>query len=568
VSATLTPPPEAPERAPATPALDRVVVAARRRMRLNRTLSLAGPVVATAAGVVVAWLLVGRLVVLPAVDGWVALAAAVGALGVLVWGATTRIPDAWAAWAADRWLGTRDAFATAVELTSGVHAGSLDAGQVAAAEERATGFRGWPERPRVPQRPLAVAAALVLLAALLAWLPNPQDEVRAQRAAERAAIEAEAEAVRELAEELATSPDPELQAAAEELEELADELLEAEDAAQALEDLEAARAELARQLEDDQATQRTALTGLARELGEDPLAAGDTVRSQLDALAEALAAGQPTDPAEQQTLAERLSELADALAAGQPDLSDALRAASGALSRGDTGAAADAVARASGEVGEALRGLANQEALGSAVGALDDAARALRDAQQGTGSGQGSGQGQGSGEGQASGQGSGEGSGQGSGDGQGSGEGSGEGSGSGSGQGQGSGQGSGQASGGGGGGNPTGSQGQGGSNTGGTGNAGGHSSPDTETVYDPTRVGGDGEDLHLGGQDSGQGGESTVGQREGQGIANDSLVPYRDVLADYLDIATRTIERPGYPVELRDLVRTYFDTLSRTPGSP
>lgn len=38
-------------------------------------------------------------------------------------------------------------------------------------------------------------------------------------------------------------------------------------------------------------------------------------------------------------------------------------------------------------------------------------------------------------------------------------------------------------------------------------------------------------------------------------------MPYLDVLADYRERATRTIERPGFPVELRDLVRDYFDRI-------
>lgn len=67
--------------------------------------------------------------------------------------------------------------------------------------------------------------------------------------------------------------------------------------------------------------------------------------------------------------------------------------------------------------------------------------------------------------------------------------------------------------------------------------------------------------MNLGGADSGSGDSDTVGTSEGRGTRSLPIVPYLDVLSDYRDRATRTIERPGFPVELRDLVRDYFDRI-------
>ena len=65
----------------------------------------------------------------------------------------------------------------------------------------------------------------------------------------------------------------------------------------------------------------------------------------------------------------------------------------------------------------------------------------------------------------------------------------------------------------------------------------------------------------LGGNDSGSGDSDTVGSSEGRGTRSLPIVPYLDVLPEYRERASRTIERPGFPVELRDLVRDYFDRI-------
>ncbi len=82
-------------------------------------------------------------------------------------------------------------------------------------------------------------------------------------------------------------------------------------------------------------------------------------------------------------------------------------------------------------------------------------------------------------------------------------------------------------------------------------------------MYDPPTGGLDGEDVQITGTDTGQGNESDVGVSQGQGQQNLRIVPYLDVLSEYRDRATRTIDRPGFPADLRDLVRDYFDRIGR-----
>ena len=105
--------------------------------------------------------------------------------------------------------------------------------------------------------------------------------------------------------------------------------------------------------------------------------------------------------------------------------------------------------------------------------------------------------------------------------------------------------------------------GQGGRSNGAVGTGNNHSTDlDLQTIFDPpANLAADGEDVHISGADSGQGEDSQVGTFEGQGQENEALVPYLQVLAEYLDRATQAIERPGFPATLRPIVRSYFDLL-------
>ncbi len=73
---------------------------------------------------------------------------------------------------------------------------------------------------------------------------------------------------------------------------------------------------------------------------------------------------------------------------------------------------------------------------------------------------------------------------------------------------------------------------------------------------------GQGEELNIPGQDTGQG-ETQV--REGQnplpGAAGPARVPYQEVFYDYLDTASQAIESSYIPSGLKDYVREYFSQL-------
>jgi hypothetical protein len=97
-----------------TPGLARLVGLARRRMRVNRVLAVLGPVLVLAGAAGVAWLVVSRALPVPDLDRPVAAGLVAAVVLAALAGAVVRIPARWAAWAADRWLGSADAYATAV----------------------------------------------------------------------------------------------------------------------------------------------------------------------------------------------------------------------------------------------------------------------------------------------------------------------------------------------------------------------------------------------------------------------------------------------------------------------
>ncbi len=492
-------------------------------MRLNRALAVAGWALAGGGAAALGWVGISRAVVLPDVDRWVGAGLALAAVLAVAAAAAVRIPAAWAAWAADGWLDSRDRFSTAVELVGAGDAHGLAARQVALAEEAAAGIHQFPVPPRVPAKLLGGGGVAVLLALVIGMLPNPRDAARALQAAERAAVAAQADALRQAASEL-ESPEaaPGQQALADELRRVAAQLDQASLEA-ALAQLGDARADLARRIDPDRSAQRTALAGLARELAANPLAAGETVQEQLDALAAQLSA----DPARaDQALAERLEKLESALSGGSPDIAEALGQAASAVATGDAAGAARALGDASAAVGDATARLEEQDAVASADTALAGAQAALQSA---------------------------------------------------AGQGQAQGQGPAPGGGGRGGGNPSGVN-DGGARQG-TGQAidprlqgtGTGSQPasdlDLQTVYDPPlRLGGDGEDVRLDSQATNDGPSSDAGRQQGQGLRNTPLVPYLDVLPSYAEEAARTVERPGYPVRLRGAVQDYFDRLGAAQG--
>ena len=528
----------------ATPLVDRVLRLVRLRMRINRVLTAAGPALLAAATAVLGWMAVARFVPVARPDPVALAVIAVIVALICAAAAIPPLPDRWTAWAADRWLGLPETFATTLELREG-RLGQLAGEHIRRAEDTARDIHRLPDGPRVPVRLLTAALVVALLAGGVAALGDPQRASRERAAREEAAVAAQADALREAADDLARGDEPQRQAA-QRLRDVAEELEDA-DLETALERLQAAQQRLDDRSAGELAAQRTALAGLERVLQAAPLAAGDSAAAQLDQLADDLATGD-IDAEEAGQIADRLEQLAQALG-GQPELAGALTEAAGMMRSGTAGAAG-ALSSAAGAVTAAEQGLAEGEANAQAAGSVASAADALRAAQEpGDGStDQRQGQGQGQAQGQGQGQGQGDGAGRGGQGGQGAQGGQGGQGARASGQ-----QRDGRSAGGGAGGDeaardqPSGTL-------------------DTQTVYDPRRrEAGPGEDLQIQGRDTGDQPETTKGVSQGAGQRNPALVPYQDVLTDYAQRATRTVEQPGYPARLRDTVRDYFDGLAGRP---
>ncbi len=437
-----------------------------------------------------------------------------------------KVPDALVARAADRGLGTRDAFETSLELerendddfARRVH---IRAGELAAVSQPKEAV---PLRWR--RRPTLVAAFVAPAAIALALMANPQDAMRRERARDEAAIEATADVVRSEAERIAQRPEG--AAAAERLEQLAADLEKTDSLDKAQELLDQAAAELRDQVGDDLLAKKAATEGLQHSLENSPLpgtssqeAAEQTVQQQLDALADELPGMTATERAE---TAQRLEDLATTQEAGDPATADALRQAAQGLREGDVAGARARLGEAGQANAQAASEAAQQTAASDAADAAANAGDRLADARDGQPA-----------------------------------------------AGQGDGQGSGQQSSGGAGGNPSGNVGGGSGSPGtggrggqgqGTGHTDGSGGPDLDTVYDPTHGSG-GETGSVGGG-TGTGDGGTVGTTNGQTNSGSSQVPVSDVLDSYARQATDAMNNPSVPPAIRALVLAYFNRLQGT----
>ena len=532
--------------------MDDLITAVRRRLRLTwtvATLQWAAPAVALVALILV---VAGRL----RPWAWPELAALVVAiivvLAVVVGAAAVRIPDLVAARAADRGLDTRDALAAALEVgdepgpfTARVHARAVEAAAGASAREAVP-------MPR-PLRRMAASSVLAAGALGLAWLPNPQDDVRRERAAEQAALADEADDLRDAADALDEMPGAgEAEAAlAEELRALAEDLDDAGSLEEGLGALAQARADLEAQVPADLLALKAATTGLDRSLEATPLpgTTGGSAAEQLEQLADALAGLSPEDHA---ALAERLGELAATQAVGNPGAAEALDAAAAALASGDLAgaeaalgeaAAAQVSASASAQAGEAAAAAASAVASSAADAQAADAQGAGEQAGAADGGTPGTGQGSGAGDGQGSGSGSGQGSGGGQG---GGGPGSGNIGAGGSRTGTGDGQG--------GAGRPS-----GGTSDGGPGPSGDERGASDPLIYDPAYS--DGDQIDVGGSGSGRPGE-TVGRTSGATGTGQVRVPVSQLRDDYIRRATDALDRGDLPPSSQEVIRAYFDAIA------
>jgi hypothetical protein len=398
-------------------------------------------------------------------------------------------------------------------------------------------------------RSLVVSACLALFLALLAFIPNPMDEVMAQRAAIAQTAEEQAEAIDRLREEIAESEElsPELQEELmRRLAELADQLRNNQgDLAEALADLSQVEEALRAQVDSQTALRQATLEALAAQLH----ALAQTESSQasdlsemaetLNQLAEMMA---QMDPAQREELAQSLAQMAArASQAGDSSLAQALASLAGAAQSGDAQAASQAAAQAGQAFSRAQSEFSDQASLQQALSGLQESRQALGRAGQGRNVASAGDQGQGDGDGDGNGNGDNDGSGQG--------------------------QGQGQGQPGGGGGTtadtlpPATSSGTAGRPQG-DGQAGGVTDVG-EQVYAPwEHRPNSGGQVFIPGQDTDQG-DTQVRERPDPlpGTYNPVLMPYYDVYYTYVEAANQVIEQSYIPSGLKDYVREYFSNL-------
>lgn len=522
--------------------------AVRRRLRLAWALDLLqrlAPLLAAVALVLVALGWIGPWV--GSVSGEpLAIFIAAGAVVVVVIAALVmRLPERLVARAADRGLRTKDAFATALEMSADVEPFGPRIRERAIAFASAASAKqavGLPWRPR----PVVAAAALLPAIVALAAFTSPQDTERAEQRRAAARIEEAEMTVAAEADEL--RDDPAAAEAVERLDSLVDELARTEELDEASELLRAAAEELDRAQDAAALAERAATQGLERSVGSEPLPgaqAGTPAAEQFDQLAAGL---EEMSAAEQAALAARLDDLAATQETGDPATASALATAAEALREGDTQGAAAALGEAAGTHSEASASAAATAALGEAAAATRRASAALSPSGQSSGASQEEGQGQDQGDG----------SGQGQGDG---GDRGGGGAGRGSAAGA-SGQVGGASSRGDGAGAP-GGQGQIGA---GDGNARDEEAPDLATIYDPASGTGGDELAVGGGAGSGEGG--TVGSGDGPTRGGEARVPIAEAIGTYAEAATDAMDTQIVAPSTRQLVTHYFNALQNRSEAP
>jgi hypothetical protein len=501
------------------------------------TVQLIAPFVAAGLVIVAAvdWLGPWDGILLPAlmIGGFVLAAGGLSALFV-------PISDWEAARTAERGLDARDALTTALEFSN------EEEPLHRAIQRRAESVIAT-RKPReavglvASQRSLGIATTLIAAALLVGLLPPlGGDGAQTTGFGEIAAGEA-AEAER-MADAIETAGMANADELAEQLRSLADELRRSDSLEEALEAIDEAQTNLEGKLDADFLSQKAAVQGLTRDLGLRPLV--DDAPVEAAAQLQQLAAELDELSAQQQlATSDRLRELAESQNAGNPALAEELFSASAALSAGDTSAAKSALERAAGVQAGALDAARAQQSITETVRSLD-ASKARLDGGEGAASGSGTGSGEGAGQGQgqkddnAPGLGRGQAPGQGQGQGGAAGQISSVTAGDGDAQGQG-----GQAS-----------IGHGDETNAGT-------EPRVDTVYDPVDLGLVADQLQIGIE-----GGASQGQLTGKGDApthrGESVVPYTEVLPDYLNQAADALSTLEVPPSMRQIVESYFDGLA------
>ncbi len=530
-----------------------------RRLRWRASIELLARTAWLALGASAVILLAGRLFPL---DGYRHVAGAVLLLWLVAWalyslGRPFRPPAV--ARRADTELGLRDRLSTALFLSDSGRpiATSFDHALVSSQLHDARTYLQRVEPRHVfPIRfervQLWCAGATLLIAALLLYLPNPMDQVVAERARIAQVARAEATKLDKVVEQIEQDKNLSLVERHEltmRLRELSAQLkANPGDAKQALAQLAAMQEQLRSRLNPAAATQQAALDALAQQLAQlagapdKPKDAADTAKL-LEDLASKLS---QLSPDERAALAGALERAASQTAATNSDLASALAAMAQTARTGSGGANTQ---RAASQGAAALRDAADQQALQQALAqALNQAEASQRAVAQASG-----GDRQGTNQAQAQQQGTGQSQGQGAGQGQGQG------------QGQGNQPGQGQGSQPGGGGGTTANSLPPGTRRGSAGNPTGGNKPygvgDAETVFTPFRAG-QGRAETVTGQQGQQGETNTQeGKSPLPGTNNPALVPYDQVFQQYAETAGQTMERSYIPSGLKDYVKEYFSGL-------
>jgi septal ring factor EnvC (AmiA/AmiB activator) len=397
---------------------------------------------------------------------------------------------------------------------------------------------------RIERRAMSRAAGLLAAALLLTFLPNPMDAVIAERksvveAARRQAVEIEKTRQKiETAQEMSPEERKEL---LRKLAELAEQLRSNPgDRQQALADLSRLDEALRQKMDPKGDQRQAALEAMAAQLqamakNENPQIGDLQAAAQA---AEQLAKQMETmSKEEREALAQQLAEMAARAAqAGDTSLAQALAALGQAAQSGDPNAAKSAAQQTAKALQQAQSELANQRAFNQALSQLQTSRQQISGAGQPAQRAQGSGQGQGQSPGQ------------------------------GQGQNPGQGQGQGQAAGGGGTNAsslpPSTRTGKAGDPTG-QGRDSGTGALDSQ-VYVPREnpQGGNGDQVFIPGQDTGEGEtqSSEINDPLG-GLNNPALVPYNTVYQEYLDVANQAMDQSAIPSGLKDYVREYFTQL-------
>jgi len=407
---------------------------------------------------------------------------------------------------------------------------------------------------RLPRREAVATVILmaVLFAALL--LPNPMQDILAQRAAVRAAQQQSAQQLEQIRAQVAANdrlPEAERQAILQQLDETIARLQSGKlTQEQAVAELSQAQGRL-QSLADPQANRQQA--GLARAAqdfgGTEPtkelaqaLAQGDTQRAASILQGLSGTQGRPLTVEEMKHLAQELHQAAQTLQNSNPDLARQMQQAAEAIDQGDANTARQALSQAAQTLDQTGQRIASSQAAQQAAQAAAQGRQAVAQAGQSTSGQVASGPGtQPGGQGQNPGQGQGQGQGSTSQQGQGSG-------GAGAGRGADSGQG--------------GQGGQVGQNPIGQDNGPGDGGlTNYDPVYAPSRLGGQGgPSVGLPGQPNPQGPVVGTGPMAAP-ESGQALVPYSDVYGQYAQQAGIALDSGNIPLGYRGYVKQYFSSL-------